>query len=448
MSLLMDALKRAEEAKRLRSEESSAPPAGELQLETVPPPAKDHRNSPLPDLSSHLDSVEAELKAAAEQPGKPNHAKTGSTMDRAVAQNVLTASAAGNARSKTPSPAAAGNGRRLFAIIGMGVLAAATLGAYFYLQLQSISQNGNRLAAPGLVAPPAKSIAPAMIAAAPAAAPAPAPMTQLPAVATAAADAPATPAPPVTAGKPVQPGGKTPEGSTGKTRPSAPAGRPAQKASPPAARTQTASSPPTASNDGLQVTSRSQETPSVRAYNALQGGRFAEAKSAYTQALRDNPRDIDALLGLATLARRDGDPTSATELYERALQNDPRNATAISGLLALQGNGDPVQAESRLKSLIGLQNSDADATSALQFALGNVYAGQRRWAEAQQAYFKAHTADSGNPDTLYNLAVSLEHLNQLPLARQFYQQAVLASRQRAALFNRAEAEKRLAALAP
>lgn len=446
MSLLMDALKRAEEAKRLRSEESNTPPTGELQLETVPAPAKDQRNSPLPDLSSHLDSVEAELKAAAEQPGKPNHAKTSGTMDRAVAQNVLTASAAGSARSKAAAPAATGSGRRLFAIIGVGVLAATTLGAYFYLQLQSISQNGNRLAAPGLAAAPAKSIAPAMIAAAPAAAPAPAPMAPLPAVATTAADALATPAPPVAAGKPVQPGGKTPEGSTGKARPSAPAGRPVQKASPPAARP--APSVPAAGTEGLQVSSRSQETPSVRAFNALQGGRFAEAKSAYTQALRENPRDIDALLGLAALARRDGDTTSATELYERTLQNDPRNATAVSGLLALQGNGDPVQAESRLKSLIGLQNSDADATSALHFALGNVYAGQRRWSEAQQAYFKAHTADSGNPDTLYNLAISLEHLNQRSLAHQFYQQALLASRQRAALFSRAEAEKRLAALAP
>lgn len=190
-------------------------------------------------------------------------------------------------------------------------------------------------------------------------------------------------------------------------------------------------------------------------YQAMQAGRFAEAKNAYNQALRADPRDTDALLGLASLAHRNGEREQAADYYERVLRTDPRNAAAHAGMISLQGGGDPNQAESRLKSLISsaqgdssrLQNSDANATSALNFALGNLYAGQRRWSEAQQAYFKAYTADAGNPDTLYNLAISLEHLNQAPLARKFYEQAISASQQRAAAFDRAQAEQRVATLA-
>ena len=197
----------------------------------------------------------------------------------------------------------------------------------------------------------------------------------------------------------------------------------------------------------LQVTAQSQDSAVMRGYEALQAGRFAEAKSAYTQALRADSRDTDALLGLAALAQREGQSGSAADYYERVLQNDPRNAAAHAGMSALQGGSDPSQAESRLKSLLNLQNSDPNATSPLNFALGNLYASQRRWSEAQQAYFKAHTADAGNPDTLYNLAISLEHLNQPALARQFYEKALQSNRQRSASFDRAQAEKRLAALA-
>ena len=211
----------------------------------------------------------------------------------------------------------------------------------------------------------------------------------------------------------------------------------------------TAGTPKTkpAAADSLRISSQSQESLVMQGYSALQAGRFADAKSAYTQALRADARDPDALLGLASLARREGDTGLAGDYYERVLRTDPRNASAHAGLVALQGGGDSAQAESRLKSLISLQNSDANATSSLNFALGSLYAGQRRWSEAQQAYFNAHTADTGNPDTLYNLAISLEHLNQKPLARKFYTDALEASRVRPAAFERAQVEQRLAFLA-
>ena len=92
MSLLMDALKRAEQAKRQQAADSGANLAstsGSLQLEPVETDHADARISPLPDLKSHLDSVEADLKATAAEPPTRRAGtaqKTDSSMDRAVAQ--------------------------------------------------------------------------------------------------------------------------------------------------------------------------------------------------------------------------------------------------------------------------------------------------------------------------------------------------------------------------
>jgi tetratricopeptide (TPR) repeat protein len=40
----------------------------------------------------------------------------------------------------------------------------------------------------------------------------------------------------------------------------------------------------------------------------------------------------------------------------------------------------------------------------LNFALGNLYAQQGRWNDAQQAYFRAFAGDGDNPDYQFNLA--------------------------------------------
>ena len=84
MSLLMDALKKAEEAKRQSGEavpSSGAPtPLPELRLEPVIEPVKIPDTTPhtstLPNLSQHLDSVDAEL-AALPTTAPPARKKTG-----------------------------------------------------------------------------------------------------------------------------------------------------------------------------------------------------------------------------------------------------------------------------------------------------------------------------------------------------------------------------------
>jgi len=189
-----------------------------------------------------------------------------------------------------------------------------------------------------------------------------------------------------------------------------------------------------------------QVTPSVErldpnieaAYAAFNSGRTDAARQAYDRALAVDGMNRDALLGLAALDVRAHDFLSAEAHYRRVLEIDPRDATAQAGLLGLRSNVDPVEAESRIKNLI---NQGPDA-AVLQFALGNQYAMQARWAEAQDAYFRAWAADPENPDFAFNLAVSLDQLRQPRQALEYYRKAIALADKRQPGFDRDQAATR------
>ncbi|MGH8745787.1 MAG: tetratricopeptide repeat protein, partial [Burkholderiales bacterium] len=178
-------------------------------------------------------------------------------------------------------------------------------------------------------------------------------------------------------------------------------------------------------------------------YAAYQAGDVAAAREAYRLALGDDPSNRDALLGMAAVDMRGGRFEEADKLYLRLLQADPRDPNAQAGLLALRsGLTDPVTAESRVKTLLA-EDPGADV---LYFTLGNEYARQGRWAEAQQAYFKAYAANPDNPDFAYNVAVSLDHLRQPKLALEYYRRALALAGKRSAGFDQTAARKRAQAL--
>jgi tetratricopeptide (TPR) repeat protein len=181
----------------------------------------------------------------------------------------------------------------------------------------------------------------------------------------------------------------------------------------------------------------------TEAYAALQSNQLESARSLYQKLLATEPKNKDALLGLAAIAARQGNAGEATRLYLQILELDPRHALAQSGLIALLGRADPLAAETRLKQLIAREPS-----AYLYFTLGNLYADQPQWASAQQAYFQAHHLDPANPDYAYNLAVALEHVSQPKLALGFYRRAVqLAAARGRANFNPAQAQERIGKLA-
>ena len=175
---------------------------------------------------------------------------------------------------------------------------------------------------------------------------------------------------------------------------------------------------------GLKL-ARSVEPPKLNpelasAYQLLASGNYTAAQKLYTKLVEAEPLNVDAQLGLATAAARGGDRALALQHYRQVLALDPRNGLAMMGIVALNEGGQSTPLEIEMKTMIG-RNPDA---APLHFALGNIYANEQRWTEAQQAYFEAFRIDSANPDYLFNLAVSLDQLRQTRLALDYYRKAL------------------------
>jgi len=179
-------------------------------------------------------------------------------------------------------------------------------------------------------------------------------------------------------------------------------------------------------------------------YDALRRGELAKAKRSYAAAIANDPANLDALLGLATVEARGGSREAAAALYRRALDVDPRNASALAGLAALAEGTRPEALEARLLRDLAEQPGSA----ALQFMLGNLYASEGRWGEAQSAFFEAHRIEPANSEVLYNLAVSLDHLGQGRTAAGFYRKALEAGNGQAVTFDAAAVTRRLGELEP
>ncbi len=179
-----------------------------------------------------------------------------------------------------------------------------------------------------------------------------------------------------------------------------------------------------------------------QAYAALQSGNLDEARALYTRLNQSEPLNVDALLGLAYIASQENRTEDAVARYMRILSVNPRHAAAQGALIGLMGRADPVASETRLKQLLSREPS-----AFLHFVLGNLYADQGLWSQAQQAYFQAHNLEPDNPDYAYNLAVGLDHLRQRKLALNFYRRAEqLATSLGRSNFNLSHARERVSAL--
>lgn len=462
MSLLLEALKKAEKAKEEAQRRASEGGGSELQLADSASQPQDAApaqapaqpvltRAELPDINAPVEILAEDLSAGArpaagglqlESPPPPKPAagaaprRAGAaaaavdpqTAQRATARKVF------DAKMREPNP-------RLPFYIAMGVLGATAVGVvvYFWIQLRPPAPLVNLNPKPSAeVAVPAPATPPPRVAAQqPAGGATDIPglpgVAKAPAPAAAPAAAKPKPAPRASAPSPAQARAATPAIPR-----DAPPPRVAVTARAPAARP-TEAAPAQASRPVLRV------HPGVAAgYAAYQAGRFDVARAEYQGALREEPGNRDALLGIAALDMREQRYESADAIYRQLLRTDPRDPYAHAGLLALRGQGiDPVTAESRLKTLL----AGEPEAGVLQFSLGNQYAQQARWAEAQQAYFKAVVAEPENAEYAYNLAVSLEHLRQAGPALDYYRRALALSEGRKASFDRAAVQARVQQLA-
>ena len=407
MSLLLDALKKAEEAKRQAVTNGQTPPetpatTPELSLEVLDggAPKGMSPSSPLPELSDHIDAVDADLAAVGA--AAPMRGATMKNGGRAASQASPPSGQAANqeavrnvfAAKRTPAP----NRTPLWIGLGIVGLAAVGVGTWFWWKIQSVG-NGTLAARPVATA----TIAPPL--------PAPAPTPQ-------AASQPTPLQPSILARSPL-----STEAEAARRAPERPVPE----------------SPVRISRGELKI------PPALsRAYEQLQAEDLAGAAHSYEQVLKGDSRNTDALLGMAAIAVRQGNLGAAEGWYVKALEADPKDVNAQAGLINLRGQSDPSAAESRLKNLLAAQPE----SPTLNFALGNLYAGQRRWPEAQLAYFNAHTADPNNPDYLYNLATSLDHMHLPKIAIDYYKAALAAGTGRRPGFNPDQIKARIVELQP
>ena len=408
MSLLMDALKKPEAAKTRH------------------------------DLSLDDDALEADLAAVATSSPAQRPASAVRTTDdnpsmaaeRVAVQNILSA-------RQTPATFSP-----FWMVLGLAALAALGIVAYFWWQLRPLN------VASTASMPPA-SISPTNIRS-----PEPQAAASLP---------PTLPTLPRTmtenlSGTPTATGNEVAEQTAGRS--SAPV---ASSTNPPVSTIVPANQPqkrPVATVDGRRRTAPARpvalpqvgrtpgRAPLEQAYEALHADQTDVARKLYLQALGNDRHNTDALLGLATIAVREGKLAEAKHLYQRVLVSDPGDATAQAALTNLNGSQDhedTAGAENRLKTALAGQPDSA----ALHFALGNLYARQQRWSEAQPAYFSAFSLVPDNPDYIFNLAVSLDHLRQRKLAAQYYQLAAnLAQEMPRVSFDLEQAKRRAFELQP
>jgi Flp pilus assembly protein TadD len=211
--------------------------------------------------------------------------------------------------------------------------------------------------------------------------------------------------------------------------------------------TKVTSEKPTAQNDKQkEIQLRKTLTQKINTevssgYSAFQRGDEKTAERAYRQALQQDQNNRDALLGLAAVAMRRGDIHSAQQYYRRVLTLYPQETYAQVGLINTLDTRSH-ESESQLKFLL----EKAPQSAYIHFSLGNLYANQGRWAPAQQAYFDAYRYDSKKADYAYNLAVSLDQLNQSAAALNYYQTALQLARTQAVSFNSKAIQRRVQTL--
>jgi tetratricopeptide (TPR) repeat protein len=181
----------------------------------------------------------------------------------------------------------------------------------------------------------------------------------------------------------------------------------------------------------------------LAAYEAFNRGEDAAAQQQYRQLLQHDVRNVDALFGMAAIAQRQGRDADAVGWYQALLAIDPRNMGAQSALLNLQPTTDALATSSRIKSML-VQQPEA---ASLHAALGNLYAAQNQWTDAQHAYFNASQFAPDNADYAFNLAISLDQLGKSKLALQQYQRSLdLINSSAASSPDRAQLEARMQAL--
>jgi Tfp pilus assembly protein PilF len=432
VSLLLEALKKAADAKRQQEEEriyqrtGQRPVISDEMLAELEDPQDDEEALRVEPIE-HVNRPPAADSDDYRPPLSHAEAVAGVSEDSIDSQRVA------HSVFDSKTPFAGERVRRVLLVLGAGVavLGLLALGGYSYYQkrddqlraqLADVRSARHQTTEPDrqtLPVQPPQSVAPlAGVETAPPATPdpavAPAPEPRLP-VPDRPAPLPAEPVVPVVAAAPAENATNEQSGAT--------------------------EAPPPASEVNIVRTDKRDKIAAALSagYKSFQRGDASGAQIHYAKALQLDEQNRDALLGLAAVAVKQGDNQRALQMYRALLRKNPRDSVAAAALSSLPDTGSARTKESELKLLL----QDNPRAAELYFALGTVYSNENRWAEAQAAFFEAHRWDSDNPDFIFNLAVSLDHLNKVAAAEEYYVAALRAANGRAASFDPQVARERI-----
>jgi tetratricopeptide (TPR) repeat protein len=410
MSLLLDALKRAAEEKLEKQQPQKDSAAGAepavdepLSLDITNPPSADMGNTVL--RTHRSDVLASELQDFLDHRDTAQH-KIQQQKHSYVTTPAATPEQAAQMFESKRTPATAPRKQRLLIIIGTASTVFIVAGLFLYLNLRSLNQSNvivseleTRSSAAPVAAAPAKTA-------------------------------------PVDAQLLVEQ-----ERASAATLPPTAV---AQHATPAVPATKSTPRPKPGQLNLRKTDQQSLYNTLTRAYEAYTAGELDIATIFYRQALDQAPTNRDALLGLAAIEVRQGRYEAALQTYRQLLRLNPRDDLALAGVAGLEQTVRPQTpladvSESTLKNMLVEKPDSAQ----LHFTLGNLYAARQEWSKAQSAYFDAHRLDPQNPDYAYNLAVSLDHLQQQSAAARYYETALTLAGQWKAGFDTAQVGSRL-----
>lgn len=179
------------------------------------------------------------------------------------------------------------------------------------------------------------------------------------------------------------------------------------------------------------------------AYQSLYTGEYNKAAQLFNKVLRKDSENVKALTGLGAVYAQMGQESKAIDQYYQVLKVEPENLQAFEAIISLMGNS--LSGSEWRKEIQRVLDKHPDSP-VLNYALGNLYAQERDWEKAQSYYFESYVLDEENPDSLVNLAVSLDHLGKYQLAEKYYTLALVYADAGSVNFKPDQVKQRLATI--
>ncbi len=179
-------------------------------------------------------------------------------------------------------------------------------------------------------------------------------------------------------------------------------------------------------------------------FKALNTGQYEGAVALYKSALLKDPRNRDAMFGIATAYQKGGQKTQARNAYSALLAAYPAYEPGLNNLLVMASNESPKDALKELDAL-GARNPNFAAVYAQKAA---IYGKMGDNISAKRNLVKALSLEPGNIVYRYNLAILVDKMGEIDVATKLYGQLLDQSAKGIALpVERSEISDRLTYIA-